>query len=463
MRKLLCGFDNLRAQCLSERLHLLHSRFANIVRLSLTWAQDIVVIFALALLLPQLGCNPNNHAPTPPTTDGANREWTVMVYMSADDESQYSLEPYAIDDVNEMELVGSTDKLAIVIQLDRVPEKDSTNGDWTTAHRYLITYDLSYDPYSENTDRTIRSKLIADLGEVNMGSPKTLIDFVRWAKANYPANHYVLVLWNHGTGVDDRSPYRAIANSGKSQIGLFHPRGVIYDDTNRDFLAIPEVGYALNEVKPIDIVAFDACLMGVIEVAYEIRNAASLMCASQLSPPSEGYRYDLWLKELKLNPVMTPQRLAKVIVEKYVQSVGQANGVTESAIKLSELQNLANAVSEFSDALRGVAEKYEFELANARNETPRAPDREEFKDLHSYAGLVKEYVDDHRVISVADKVIQCFGNAILYNSSKGISGFNGLSIYLPSPEDANLIGIGYLNTSFAKETGWDEWLIEQRR
>ncbi len=390
-----------------------------------------------------------------------------MVYMSSDDMSSESLEPDAIDDVNEMELVGSNDRLAIVIQLDRVPGRDRSNGDWVTTRRYFITYDPSYNPNNPNSaDRTIRSKLIADLGEVNMGSPKTLIDFVRWAKSNYPAKRYALVLWNHGRGADDLSPYRAKGVRRIAQFGVMHPRGVIYDDTDRDFLTTPELGYALNEVKPIDVVAFDACLMGMVEVAYEIRNAGSLMCASQLSPPSEGYRYDLWLGELKQNPQMTPQELAKVIVEKYVQSVGQIADVANSVVKLSEVASLANAISEFANELQRVADRYEYELANARNAAEASPEMEglNFKDIYDYARRVKEYVDDQAVRSTADKVMERLKGAVLLNRfTNSSSNLNGLSIYLPSPDKANLTGIGYTNLAFAKDTNWDEWLSNQKR
>lgn len=421
--------------------------------------------FMLAMfLLLQLGCDSNNIPAPKPPSNGGSREWTVMVYMSADDKGKDSLEPDAIDDVNEMELVGSDDRLAIVIQLDRVPGRDSSNNDWVTAHRYLITYDPSYDPNSENPDRTIRSKLIADLGELNMGSPKALIDFVRWAKANYPARHYALVLWNHGSGVDDSSPYRLKHIRHTAQFGVLHPRGIIYDDTDEDFLTIPELGVALSEVKPIDVVAFDACLMGMVEVAYEIRNAASVMCASQLSPPNEGYRYDLWLGELKRNPTMGAKELAKVIVEKYVKSVGRLYEVANSAIMLSEVAPLASAVSSFADELQKVADKYKFELANAREETASSPDDRRFKDIYDYARKVKEYVDDQTVRSCANEVMERLKGAVLLNMFTGdLENLTGLNIYLPSPSEADLTGIGYTNLAFAKDTSWDEWLVKQRR
>ena len=84
----------------------------------------------------------------------------------------------------------------VVVQMDRIPGGDSSNGDWTTARRYEVRYDThpnSFATYGINVDYW-------ELGELNMGHPDTLSDFVEWAKLDYPADHFSLVLFNHGGG-----------------------------------------------------------------------------------------------------------------------------------------------------------------------------------------------------------------------------------------------------------------------
>ena len=115
-------------------------------------------------------------------------EWTIMVYMDGDN----NLEGAGIADINEMEEVGSTNDINIVVQFDRTPGWDSTNGDWNTTRRYYIEQDTDTS--------TISSTLISDLGELNMGDPNTLSNFVIWAIQNYPADHYALIIWDHGSG-----------------------------------------------------------------------------------------------------------------------------------------------------------------------------------------------------------------------------------------------------------------------
>ncbi|HSL27785.1 MAG TPA: hypothetical protein VK900_01195, partial [Anaerolineales bacterium] len=103
-------------------------------------------------------------------------EWTVIVYSAADDEV---LEESMWFDVNEMEVVGSTPQVNVVVQLDRYAGAFTGDGDWTDARRYLIQQD--------NDLSSITSPVVQSLGEVDTGDPQTLIDFVTWAIQNYPA------------------------------------------------------------------------------------------------------------------------------------------------------------------------------------------------------------------------------------------------------------------------------------
>ena len=115
-------------------------------------------------------------------------KWTFMVYLDADND----LEKYGIADFNEMETVGSSSDVQIIVQMDRSPNYDATNGDWADTRRFRVIKD--------NDTKTITSPVLQNLGEANMGDPNTLVSFVNWAKLNYPADHYCLVLWDHGGG-----------------------------------------------------------------------------------------------------------------------------------------------------------------------------------------------------------------------------------------------------------------------
>jgi len=148
------------------------------------------------------------------------KSWTFLVYLDADN----NLEAAGIDDFNEMEQVGSTDDVNIVVQMDRISGYDTSNGDWTTCRRYYVDQDS--DP------AVINSTMVEDLGEVNMGDGQTLRQFIEWGVANYPAAQYAIVLWNHG--------------GGWKTLEARKPKACCWDDTDGyDCLYTKEFGQAI--------------------------------------------------------------------------------------------------------------------------------------------------------------------------------------------------------------------------
>ncbi len=119
---------------------------------------------------------------------GTDREVEPIPWFLRPQRHSSSLHPA----FNEMETVGSTADVQIIVQFDRSPRYDESNGNWTDTRRYRVVQDLN--------STTISSPVVQNIGEVNMGDPQSLVDFVQWAKQNYPADHYCLVLWDHGGG-----------------------------------------------------------------------------------------------------------------------------------------------------------------------------------------------------------------------------------------------------------------------
>jgi len=248
----------------------------------------IIVLIILSITLTGCFTNPSGHSIP---------EWTVMIYLDADN----NLESAGINDINEMEMVGSSSKVNIVVQADRIPNYDNSNDNWTTTRRYYIMQDN--DPFLINSQ-------FNDLGELNMGDPQTLVDFASWAVTEYPAEKYLLVIWNHGGGF--RSPA--------------YSKGIAQDDTSgKDIITMPDLEYALSAIsvqmgKNIDIVGMDACLMAMTEVAYQIKDCADILVASEENEPGDGWPYDTILAQLVSNPHISPEQLAADIVDKYIVS-----------------------------------------------------------------------------------------------------------------------------------------------
>ncbi|MFA6319145.1 MAG: hypothetical protein WC943_17165, partial [Elusimicrobiota bacterium] len=91
------------------------------------------------------------------------REWNVMVFING----KNNLEGYGLKDVNEMELIGSDDKVAVTVELGRIKGYSSEDGDWVGSRRYLIKKD--------SDGNKIASPVLQDLGKVDMGDWKHMV------------------------------------------------------------------------------------------------------------------------------------------------------------------------------------------------------------------------------------------------------------------------------------------------
>jgi len=389
----------------------------------------IILLCFVLLTLPQITAF--THVYTSP-----EREWTFMVYLDADN----NLESAGIQDLNEMETVGSSDSLAIIVQMDRISGYDSSNGNWTETRRYYVTKD--------NDTENISSNLLENLGELNMGDSNTLSSFVNWTMQTYPAQHYALVLWDHG---------------GSSATGP----GACWDDTNNeeDYLTMPEIKETLANIysvvgKKIAVLAFDACLMGMIEVAYQVRDYVNYMVCSEETEPNNGYPYDTILTELAASPSMSPSQLAATIVTKYVDSYTDglpnpedAPHVTSAAFNLTKISDTAVAVSQLAEALIGDFNNSESAVRSAWEQAETF--HGDFVDLYNFTQLLNGKVSNVTIKTKAESVLDAVDSLVISEGHGTVhSNAHGVSIYYPKKYDR----LSYMGLDFASDTLWDEFL-----
>lgn len=362
--------------------------------------------------------------------------WTVMVYMDGDN----NLEQYAVDDLNEMEAVGSTEKVNIVVQFDRHAGYDNTNGDWTNTKRYYVTKDI------HGYDSVITSSEITNMGEVNMGDPNELTSFVNWAKTNYPADHYLLVLWDHGSGWK----------------GIPQPlRGVCTDETDGDELSIKEVAAALKSVTcsgdcPLDIVGFDACFMAMVEVDYEIMPFAHYRVGSEEYEPGDGWDYVKVLNFLVANPGALPAVVSTKIVEAYMNFYGSTGFETQSAVHLNPTSTVVDALDIFALHLAG-AFQYQTEIQKARSLTESFSDPD-YIDLYHFAQLIRSLVPHRGIQKDALVLMGAINQAVIAEGHGGMnSNAHGMSIYFPA-QSANYMSNYENDAELSEDTFWDEFL-----
>lgn len=120
--------------------------------------------------------------------------WTFMIYLNGDDQDMHQDYILAFHDMIAKQ-VGSYEDVNIVIQFDRYKDISDFGG-WEIAHRFY------YTPGMEPTEENAVANWGDGIGgrEVNMADPHTLSDFIHWASSNYPAEHYALMVADHGYG-----------------------------------------------------------------------------------------------------------------------------------------------------------------------------------------------------------------------------------------------------------------------
>jgi len=318
------------------------------------------------------------------------KKWTIMIYMNGDN----NLESYAIADFNEMEGVPelTNDDVNVIVLFDRANGYDTSNGDWKGTRLYKVDYDTN------GVDGTIISTRLAGMGlsatgdsdELNMGDPIVLSNFVSYANANFPAEKRMLIIWNHGDGwrsknnftlskpdskgmiinnterlktiisktIGTKSKGTGIIEGIKSFIQGILPqannsnpddayKAVSFDETSgNDALYNSEVRTALTG-KGINVLGMDACLMGMVETAYEWRSIADYLIASPEVTPGDGWEYNIWLHNFLSSGDLTTGNLITNIISAYAGAYTSTSGATLAAYKLSEVNSLFAAFESY--------------------------------------------------------------------------------------------------------------------
>jgi len=402
-------------------------------------------------------------------------EWTFMVYLDADN----NLEDAGIEDLNEMEEIGSTDDLNIVVQMDRAEGYDTTNGDWEGCRRFKVEKDLDRS--------TITSPELALLGEVNMGDPGVLVDFVRWSVSNFPAKKYALVLWDHG------GAFRGVCYDEKVP-GL--PEGE-YDMINMSDLhkAAEEIYGVLGNNK-LDLCGFDACLMGEVAVMYELKDFVKVGVGSGYNEPGDGWPYMKILSPLSDDPRMDERELAKIIVHEYIWSYNNKQEdpqdypmVTQAAFDLEKMDEVAAVLDRFAEELASSGPfgslQYLLQIYQARKNCNSYDMANVFiydltgyplYDVIDFTKLLQDYIlsafpKNELIRDLCSRVRTHIGPGedrfMFYSEAdRWHPDASGLSMYFPNKDKDSLsitkipttYSTLYDETSFAREHLWDEFL-----
>jgi hypothetical protein len=413
--------------------------------------------------------------------------WTVFVYLCGDN----NLEVYAIEDLVEMESVGSTDDVTIIVLLDT---ETIAGGDahWLVIEKGVSHYDAETDTVDCDCD------LFPDgehLGEIDMGDGEVLTWAVVTAFTYAPADNYMLVLWDHGGGW----------------------RGVCYDDSHLagegtdgwvSRLTTPETAASLaaaqeqlretvDEDYKLTILGYDACLNGMVEVVYENRYIADYMFASINLVPLEGMGYAGFLTVMTQDDKPTIEEIGKAIVDSYVEFYENQKSVTGDGLEyLGDVTlsffKLGDCVTQLVEDIDALAHElidggylddnsYRGAIESAESQTPRIPtysgEQLPFIDLGLYAELLGQKIPELQTLT--ENIVNGVDEVVVYENhvtaaGGGILRTTGISIYFTCSynwinpaywfediEDAELYGLNtlYYGMAFTVDTWWDEMVF----
>ncbi|MEA2553951.1 MAG: hypothetical protein QOJ65_2127 [Fimbriimonadaceae bacterium] len=377
-------------------------------------------------------------------------KWTVLVYMNAAND----LDQFGDLNVNQMERVAGGPDVRFIVQWKQayIPGI-SDSPSFLGTRRYQLKKD---------TTDNIASQLLQDMGmDVDMGDWVTLRDFVSWGQTNYPADRYVLVIWNHGNGWHRKTMPAPT-------------RGVSYDDETGNSIDTWQLGAAMG-ANHVDIFAWDASLMQMLEVNDEIRDKAEVIVGSEESPPGAGYPYNTIFQHFTGNPDASTVTLAKKFVSETLLVPSYATQkITQSVLQANQLTGLSNAVDQLASALlqERLAARPGFDAyiqqARQNAQTYSQNSSRTYRDL---VGLTQEldktvivsstvtYVPSAAVKAADQAVRTAAANAILFEGHNTMSpGSNGIAIdFSPASRFANY-SLDYAQLKFAQQSQWDDWL-----
>lgn len=266
--------------------------------------------------------------------------WTVLVYMAADN----NLEKYAIDDLNEMLAAKISDDVQLVVQIDRASGFYELGvggvASWESMKRFRVR------------EKQLEER--GDLGEQNTGDPAVLSDFIRWGFAEYPSQHRMLVLWDHGNAWQG---YGGDDSAGEDRL---------------DQLELQDsIGAGLDgQAEKLDVMGFDACLMSTFVSALALRERAHYFIASEELEPGSGWDYTDFLNYLSTHVAGPVPELSAAIVDGfYAQARAERkhNDVTIAALDLNRYEPVRLAYAELVSKLQTQTDEQKTNIAKARD------------------------------------------------------------------------------------------------
>ena len=256
--------------------------------------------------------------------------WTVLIYLCGTDlESESGMAS------TNLRMIADT------IPVDGVNVVIQTGGTKAWQAEDAVGIDIAPDRLQRWSWDQNGFTLVDEQALASMAKYTTLSDFIRWGAENFPAEKYMLTLWDHGGG---------------------SASGLIVDELHDDaIMSLDGLRRALKDSGVhFDLLMTDTCLMASLETAQAVAPYVDYFVASEEALPGLGSNYEEWLQCLYDEPDCGPVRIGRSICDttQILYSEGdnetEAKSLTFSLIDLSRIDAVADAFNAYMQEAVGL-------------------------------------------------------------------------------------------------------------
>ncbi len=374
-----------------------------------------------------------------------------LVWMCADND----LESYALRDLEEMK--NTNENAALVVMFDGKNRKDKLlvldeYGEWQNALDFWSLNNLGPNPFAGMTD-------------FDSGDPEFLKMILQVA-FNANGDPWSLILWDHG------SAWIGDYQSTKGQ--NYSPKAICFDETSKNSISTVELSAVLKELadqgRKVNLVGMDACLMGSIEVLYELKDAVDYVVASSFTVPGDGFDYN-FLKQISTSDstLDVGKKIVDAFKDYYHNTYWKDLGLSLAVYDMSKVQSVISGINGLGITLVGIMNdtirntissfypsliQYYYDVYN--NPVPL------LVDLNNCAQLMGLNINDSNIQYHAQQIQDALEQLVVYEyAEKTVYGDinNPVSIFMPnSAQKVTDYADDYNTLSFTREFFWSDFL-----
>ena len=298
------------------------------------------------------------------------KEWTIMIYMAGDNNLAVDM-AYAMEQIKGVAAQGADSPNLFVYYDGNSPAIPTLYCDFSEPGkpRYVRSY-------------KVPTKLYPPIGKKeneNAADPRSIVNFVDWCVNTVEvenngeisfgrrAEKYALIFSGHSLGFQDIGLFKDETSGKSMKMNEFYNVLVRLTGNRKELDALAdEDGYEGDARKiatkkllgqKLDLLGFDSCVMGMLEVGYQFNDRAKTIIASEGSVPSAGWTYAKILGCLarEQNHNVDTRNVAELFVKEFIHSqdaytVGGVS-VDMAAWDMSRFDELAGAFDDLAEIL----------------------------------------------------------------------------------------------------------------